>query len=114
MSTVSDTSAQGEWLNRRFRGENPPTMSSGVVPGRPVTFTRLSVGSTRHRLGDIPPESAYSLQIVRRNGVAFKRRAAQRAWQYEVAAADTICLFDLSEPPSMVFESPFETLRCYV
>ncbi len=114
MSTPPETSGQGERLSRRFGLANLPTMSALVAPGRPVTYTRLFVGSTGHRLGDVPAESAYSLQIVRRHGIAFQLRGARRAWQSKVAAADTICLFDLQEPPAIAFDSPFETIRCYV
>jgi hypothetical protein len=111
MNARLETSGQGEWLSRRFGLTNPPTMSSLIAPGRPATYSRLLVGSKGHRLGDVPAESAYSLQIVRNNAIAFKLREAGGSWQQRTAAADTICLFNLETPSQIAFDSPFETIR---
>ena len=114
MGVAQQTSARGERLSTRFGLADPPTMSSLAASGPPVTYALLSVAAPGHRLGDIPAESAYSLQIVQRRGIAFMRRSARSGWRREAAAADTVCLFDLEEPPAIAFDSPFETLRCYV
>jgi AraC-like DNA-binding protein len=114
MSARLETSGQGEWLRRRFGLTNLRTMSSRIAPGQPATYTKLLIGSNGHHLGNIPAESAYSLQIIRNNAISFRLREPRRSWQQKSAAAGTIGLFNLEAPPEIAFDSPFDTIRCFI
>jgi AraC family transcriptional regulator len=108
------TSANGEPLNKRYGILNPPTLVASVTRGQFTTFSRLRVEAPGLVLGNIAPEGAYSFMLWMTGQTSGDVCLPGGTHEKVVAAAGSVCPFDLSSPPSITFDTPLDGIRSHL
>jgi len=106
-------SGQGEWLKRRFPCAVSGVLSAtGLGRGTPVAISFLRT-DTPIELGDVAPESAFSLHINRSTSSCLNIRRP-KAIETHWMGLHGCALYDLSDLPMISMASRFDTIRVYM
>jgi AraC-like DNA-binding protein len=101
-------------LNKWYGISNPPTLVATTPGERPITFSRLHFDMPGLAVTNIAAEDAYVIQLHVLRPMSCSIHEGGKGFGRKTFPVGSQCFFDLASPPSVLIDTPFDTIRTHI